>query len=85
MEVSWLPAVVVLSIFFLFLAFGLWIGISLILTGIIAISFFTPLPAGKILAVSIWNTVKNPHPKGAALEHPPIGGTRPCPQRGRAR
>lgn len=28
--------------------------------------------------------VKNPHPKGAALENPPIGGTRPCPQRGRA-
>ncbi len=28
--------------------------------------------------------VKNPHPKGAALKNPPIGGTRPCPQRGRA-
>jgi C4-dicarboxylate transporter DctM subunit len=59
MEVSWLPAIIVLSIFFLFLAFGLWIGISLILTGIIAISFFTPLPAGKILAVSIWNTLNS--------------------------
>ncbi len=32
-----------------------------------------------------WRRVKNPHPKGAALDHPPIGGTRPCPQRGRAR
>lgn len=59
MEVSWLPAIIVLSIFFLFLAFGLWIGISLILTGIIAISFFTSLPAGKILGVSIWNTLNS--------------------------
>jgi C4-dicarboxylate transporter DctM subunit len=59
MEVSWLPAIIVLSTFFLFLAFGLWIGVSLILTGIIAISFFTPLPAGKILAVSIWNTLNS--------------------------
>jgi C4-dicarboxylate transporter, DctM subunit len=59
MDVSWLPAIIVLSTFFLFLAFGLWIGISLILTGIIAISFFTPLPAGKILGVSIWNTLNS--------------------------
>jgi hypothetical protein len=34
----------------------------------------------KVLA----ELVKNPHPKGAALKNPPIGGTRPCPQRGRA-
>ncbi len=34
--------------------------------------------------VEIEGEVKNPHPKGAALENPPIGGTRPCPQRGRA-
>jgi C4-dicarboxylate transporter DctM subunit len=59
MDVSWLPAIIVISTFFLFLAFGLWIGISLILTGIIAISFFTPLPAGKILGVSIWNTLNS--------------------------
>jgi tripartite ATP-independent transporter DctM subunit len=59
MDVSWLPAIIVISTFFLFLAFGLWIGISVILTGIIAISFFTPLPAGKILGVSIWNTLNS--------------------------
>jgi C4-dicarboxylate transporter, DctM subunit len=59
MDVSWLPAIIVISTFFLFLSFGLWIGISLILTGIIAIYFFTPLPAGKILGVSIWNTLNS--------------------------
>ena len=59
MDFSWLPAIIVISAFLLFLAFGLWIGISLILTGIIAISFFTSLPAGKILGVSIWNTLNS--------------------------
>lgn len=59
MDFSWLPAILVISAFLLFLAFGLWIGISLILTGIIAISFFTSLPAGKILGVSIWNTLNS--------------------------
>jgi C4-dicarboxylate transporter, DctM subunit len=59
MEVSWLPAIVLMALFFLFLAFGLWIGISLILTGIIAIHFFTALPAGKILGVSVWNTLNS--------------------------
>src|SRR5512136_617252 len=59
MDFSWLPAIIVISAFLLFLAFGLWIGISLILTGIIAISFFTPLPAGKILGVSVWNTLNS--------------------------
>ena len=29
--------------------------------------------------------VKNPPPQGVALNNPPIGGTRPCPQRGRAK
>ena len=59
MDSSWLPAIMVISAFLLFLAFGLWIGISLILTGIIAISCFTSLPAGKILGVSIWNTLNS--------------------------
>lgn len=59
MEFSWLPALVLMALFFLFLAFGLWIGISLILTGIIALHFFTSLPAGKILGVSMWNTLNN--------------------------
>ena len=59
MDVSWAPAIIVISTFLLFLAFGLWIGVSLILTGIIAISFFTSLPAGKILGVSIWNTLNS--------------------------
>jgi len=59
MDTSWLPAIVVISAFLLFLAFGLWIGISLILTGVIAISFFTSLPAGKILGVSVWNTLNS--------------------------
>jgi hypothetical protein len=41
--------------------------------------------SGATAAIVEVSSVLNPHPKGAALEHPPIGGTRPCPQRGRAR
>jgi tripartite ATP-independent transporter DctM subunit len=59
MEFSWLPAAVLMVIFFTLLAFGLWIGISLILVGFIALHFFTSMPAGKILGLSIWNTLNN--------------------------
>jgi len=59
MEHSWLPAIILMSLFFLFLVFGLWIGISLIIVGFIGIHFFTTLPAGKILGISMWNTLNN--------------------------
>lgn len=59
MEFSWLPAIILLSLFFLFLAFGLWIGVSLILVGLIGLHFFTSMPAGKILGVSMWNTLNS--------------------------
>ncbi len=59
MEFSWLPATILLSLFFLFLAFGLWIGVSLILVGLIGLHFFTSMPAGKILGVSMWNTLNS--------------------------
>ena len=59
MDFSWLPAAVLMVVFFTFLAFGLWIGVSLILVGFIALHFFTAMPAGKILGLSIWNTLNN--------------------------
>jgi C4-dicarboxylate transporter DctM subunit len=59
MDFSWFPAAVLMVVFFTLLAFGLWIGVSLILVGFIALHFFTSMPAGKILGLSIWNTLNN--------------------------
>lgn len=59
MEHLWFSGILLMCIFFAFLAFGLWIGISLIVVGFLGIHFFTTLPAGKILGISIWNTLNN--------------------------
>ena len=59
MEGSWLPAIILMALFFLLLVFGLWIGVALILVGWIGLHFFTTVPAGKILGVSLWNTLNN--------------------------
>lgn len=59
MEGAWLPAVILMALFFLLLVFGLWIGVALILVGWIGLHFFSAVPAGKILGVSLWNTLNN--------------------------
>lgn len=37
------------------LASGLWVGVSLLLVGFISIAFFTPAPAGSLLATTLWD------------------------------
>ncbi len=41
------------------LATGLWVGIALILVGFCAIAFFSPAPAGSLLASTVWDNSWN--------------------------
>ena len=51
----------ILSLFFLFflLAGGLWVGVSLAVTGTVSMLVFSNLPVGKILAVQLFNWNNN--------------------------
>lgn len=35
---------------------GVWIGVSLLLTGLVALVFFTPAPAGSLMAQTVWDS-----------------------------
>ncbi len=59
MESLWLPSLILGFLFFLLLAGGLWIGVTLIVVAMVGISFFTPIPAGKVLATLSWNTLNS--------------------------
>ena len=37
------------------LASGLWVGITLLIVGFVTIAFFTPSPAGSLLATTVWD------------------------------
>ena len=49
-------AVTVLGTLFFLLASGVWIGISLLVVGFVALVFFTPAPAGSLLATTVWDS-----------------------------
>ncbi|MDI1286452.1 MAG: TRAP transporter large permease subunit [Reyranella sp.] len=49
-------AVVVLGTLFVLLASGLWIGLTLLVVGFVALFFFTPAPAGSLLASTVWDS-----------------------------
>jgi tripartite ATP-independent transporter DctM subunit len=53
---EFLLAFVVLGSLFLLLASGLWIGVTLLVVGFIALFFFTPAPAGSLLASTVWDS-----------------------------
>jgi tripartite ATP-independent transporter DctM subunit len=57
MESIVLTSVVLGAIFFVLLGAGVWIGLTLLLVAGIGIHFFTPIPAGKVLATITWNTL----------------------------
>ncbi|MGD8564552.1 MAG: TRAP transporter large permease subunit [Desulfarculaceae bacterium] len=57
MESIALTSVVLGIIFFVLLGAGVWIGLTLLLVAGIGIHFFTPIPAGKVLATITWNTL----------------------------
>jgi len=47
------------GLFFILLAGGVWIGVTLLLVAGAGIHFFTPIPAGKVLATITWNTLNS--------------------------
>jgi len=57
MEPVVLHALILGGLFILLLAGGLWIGVTLIAVAAAGIHFFTPIPAGKVLATIAWNTL----------------------------
>jgi C4-dicarboxylate transporter, DctM subunit len=48
-------AVVVLGVLFVLLGSGVWIGVTLLITGYVAVEFFTPAPSGSLLATTVWD------------------------------
>ncbi|OFW97766.1 MAG: C4-dicarboxylate ABC transporter permease [Alphaproteobacteria bacterium RIFCSPHIGHO2_12_FULL_66_14] len=51
-----LLALVVLGTLFFLLASGVWIGVTLLVVGFVALFFFTPAPAGSLLASTVWDS-----------------------------
>ena len=51
--------IVLVSVMFLFLGSGIWVAISLLAVGYVALEFFTPAPAGSLLASTIWDASWN--------------------------
>ncbi len=48
-----------LGVLFFLLASGVWIGISLLVVGFVALAVFTPAPAGSLLATTVWDASWN--------------------------
>ncbi len=49
----------VLGTLFFLLATGVWIGLSLLITGFVAVFFFAPTDPGQLLATSVWDASWN--------------------------
>ena len=49
-------ATTVLGTLFLLLASGIWVGVTLVVVGFVALFFFTPAPTGSLLASTIWDS-----------------------------
>ncbi len=56
---DWLLAVTVLGTLFGLLATGVWIGLSLLITGFVAVYFFAPTDPGQLLAMTVWDASWN--------------------------
>jgi C4-dicarboxylate transporter, DctM subunit len=50
---------VLFALMLVFLASGLWVAISLLLVGYIALDLFSPAPAGSLLATTVWDSSWN--------------------------
>jgi tripartite ATP-independent transporter DctM subunit len=59
MDDIWLVSLALGVLFFLLLAGGVWIGVSLIVVATAGLQFFTPIPAGKVLGTISWNTLNS--------------------------
>ena len=58
-ESVWFSSLVLGLLFFLLLAGGVWIGVSLLVVAGAGIHVFTSIPAGKVLATISWNTLNS--------------------------
>lgn len=54
-----ITSIVLVVAMFLFLGSGIWVAISLLAVGYIALEFFTPAPAGSLLASTMWDASWN--------------------------
>ncbi len=52
-------SIVLVVAMFTFLGSGIWVAISLLAVGYVALEFFTPAPAGSLLASTIWDASWN--------------------------
>lgn len=50
---------ILFAILLALLASGIWVGITLVIVGFIALAVFTPAPAGSLLATTIWDNSWN--------------------------
>ncbi len=48
-------SLVILGVLFALLGAGVWIGVTLLITGFVAVEFFTPAPSGSLLASTVWD------------------------------
>jgi tripartite ATP-independent transporter DctM subunit len=48
-------SLVILGVLFALLGAGVWIGMTLLITGYVAVEFFTPAPSGSLLASTVWD------------------------------
>jgi tripartite ATP-independent transporter DctM subunit len=48
-------SLVILGVLFALLGAGVWIGMTLLITGFVAVEFFTPAPSGSLLASTVWD------------------------------
>ena len=49
-------ALTVLGTLFVLLASGVWIGLALLITGFVAVAFFSPTDPGQLMAITVWDT-----------------------------
>ena len=54
-----ITSIILVVAMFLFLGSGIWVAISLLAVGYISLEFFTPSPAGSLMASTIWDASWN--------------------------
>ena len=59
MDPIFVASIVVLGMVFLLLASGVWVAISLLVSSIIGLAFFTPTGAGHMIASTLWDSSWN--------------------------
>ncbi len=52
-------SVVLFAVMFVMLASGIWVAVSLTVVGFVALHFFSPAPAGSLLATTVWDASWN--------------------------